>query len=89
MPNNQYDTIMGGNRPVPQQQQMPQMNWQDAMSQLRADPASLIKQARYNVPDEIANNPQTAAMYILQSGQANAPLMRLVQPLVNWMTRQR
>lgn len=76
MANPQFDMIMGNNNPMPQPQQSQQMNFQDAMSQLRANPASLIKQARYNVPDEIAGNPQAAAMYILQSGQANGPLVR-------------
>lgn len=73
MANNQYDRIMGNNA-MPQQNQP--VNWQDAMGQLRANPISLIRQGGYDVPDEIGNNPQAAAMYILQSGQVKAPVMR-------------
>lgn len=73
MANNQYNAIMGNNMP-PQQNQP--INWQDAMNQLRANPISLIRQGGYNVPDEIGNNPQAAAMYILQSGQVQTPVMR-------------
>lgn len=73
MANNQYNQIMGNN-PMPQQNQP--VNWQDAMRQLCANPIPLIRQGGYNVPDEIGNNPQAAAMYIIQSGQVKAPVMR-------------
>lgn len=61
----------------------PQMTMQDAMRQLQANPAQMIKQAGYNVPDEIANNPQAAVMHMIQSGQIGGPMMRMVQPMLN------
>lgn len=68
----------------------PQMtNMQDAMMQLQANPAQMIKQAGYNVPDEIANNPQQAVMHLIQSGQVGGPMMRMVQPMLNRLMGRR
>ena len=62
-----------------------QMTMQDAMRQLQANPAQMIKQAGYNVPDEIANNPQAAVMHMIQSGQIGGPLMKRIQPMLNML----
>lgn len=68
----------------------PQMTMmQDAMKQLQANPAQMIKQAGYNVPDEIANNPQAAVMHMIQSGQIGGPMMRMVQPMLNRLMGRR
>jgi len=64
-------------------------NMQDAMTQLKHDPAGMIKQAGYNVPEEYVNNPQTAAMYIIQSGQVAGPLMKRIQPMLNMLMGRR
>ena len=61
------------------------MTMQDAMRQLQANPAQMIKQAGYNVPDEIANNPQAAVMHMIQSGQIGGPMMRRIQPMLNML----
>lgn len=65
------------------QQSAPQMSFQDAMRQLQQNPAQMIKQAGYNVPDEYASNPQQAVMHLIQSGQVGGPMMRMVQPMLN------
>jgi len=64
-------------------------NMQDAMTQLKQDPAGMIKQAGYNVPDEYVNNPQAAAMYLIQSGQVAGPLMKRIQPMLNMLMGRR
>jgi len=64
-------------------------NMQDAMAQLKHDPAGMIKQAGYNVPEEYANNPQAAAMYLIQSGQVAGPLMKRIQPMLNALMGRR
>lgn len=68
---------------------VPQMTMQDAMRQLQANPAQMIKQAGYNVPDEIANNPQAAVMHMIQSGQIGGPMMRRIQPMLNMLMGRR
>lgn len=67
----------------------PQMTMQDAMRQLQANPAQMIKQAGYKVPDEIANNPQAAVMHMIQTGQINGPMMRRIQPMLNMLMGRR
>lgn len=98
MANPLFNAIMGGsgageNQPKQdcQQQpgnarngpQAPQMNFQDAMHELQQHPAQLMKQAGFNVPDEIANNPQASVMHLIQSGQVGGPMMRMLQPMLN------
>ena len=58
------------------------VNVQDALAQLRSNPAQLIKQAGYNVPANIANNPQAAVMHILQSGQVRSPVMQMLNRMI-------
>ena len=67
----------------------PQMTMQDAMRQLQANPAQMIKQAGFNVPEEYANNPQQAVMHLIQSGQVGGPMMRMVQPMLNRLMGRR
>lgn len=62
-----------------------QMTMMDAMRQLQSNPAEMIKQAGYNVPDEIANNPQQAVMHLIQSGQVKGPMMQRIQPMLNML----
>lgn len=74
-------------QPAPQAQQPVDMR--QAMSQLQANPADLIRQAGFSVPDEIANNPQAAAMHLIQSGQVKAPILQRLQPLINMLSGRR
>lgn len=67
--------------------QMTQM--QDAMRQLKANPAQMIKQAGFNVPDEYANNPQAAVMHMIQSGQVGGPMMQRIRPMLNMLAGRR
>jgi len=46
-----------------------QMNPMQMLQQLRANPAQVLKQAGYNVPANILNNPQQIVQHLLQSGQ--------------------
>lgn len=79
MANPLYSQVMGGG----QQGRAPQITMQEAMGQLQADPAAMIRQAGYNVPNEAAGNPQTAVMHLIQTGQVGGPMMRMIQPMIN------
>lgn len=85
----------GADNPMPTQNgavmpsNAPQMTMQYAMAQLRQNPAQMIKQAGFNVPDEIANNPQAAVMHMIQSGQIGGPMMRRIQPMLNMLMGRR
>lgn len=58
------------------------VNAQDALRELKSNPAQLIKQAGYRVPANMANNPQSAVMYLLQSGQVSNPMMNMLGRLI-------
>ena len=100
MANPLFNAIMGGSGELqkkpgntsPEQQNAPtapQMTMQDAMKQLQANPAQMIKQAGFNVPDEYANNPQQAVMHMIQSGQVGGPMMQRIRPMLNMMMGRR
>lgn len=95
MANPLFNMLMGGNQAMPsavgnpQQINPSQMSFQDALQSLQANPAQMIRQAGYNVPDEIANNPQAAAMHLIQSGQVGGPVMQRIQPMLNMLMGRR
>ena len=66
-----------------------QMSMQDAMAQLQSNPAQMIRQKGFNVPDEIANNPQATVMHLIQSGQVGGPMMQRIQPMINMLMCKR
>lgn len=63
----------------------PQMSIQDAMAKLRSNPAMMIRQAGFNVPDNISNDPQSIVTYLIQSGQVSNPMLQRIRPLINQM----
>ena len=79
MPNPLYNEL-NKNKPVAQQ---------DAMRELKAHPAQIIKQAGFNVPDDISGNPQATVMHLIQSGQVGGPMMQRIQPLLSRMMGRR
>lgn len=64
---------------------VPQMNMQDAMARLRSNPAMMVRQAGFNVPDGISNDPQSIVTYLIQTGQVNNPMLQKIRPLINQM----
>lgn len=77
MPNPLFNQIM---------QSAPAAQSPVAMTRLRANPAEMIRSAGYNVPEEIAGNPQAAVMHLLQTGQIGGPLMQRIRPMIQMLT---
>ena len=59
----------------------PQMN----MQQLRQDPVGMAKQAGYNIPPNLAGNPQAMFQHLLQTGQIKSPVMQRLMPIMQRM----
>lgn len=104
MANPLFNSIMGGFKPPVNNQgnsspttpqahvtppNAPKMTMMDAMHELQDHPAQLMKQAGFNVPDEIASNPQASVMHLIQSGQVGGPMMQRIQPLLSRMMGRR
>lgn len=55
------------------------------MNALRANPGEMLRGAGYNVPEEMAGNPQGMVMHLIQSGQVSGPMMQRIQPMLQRM----
>lgn len=58
-----------------------QINPQQALSQLRANPAAMLKQAGLSIPAGM-NNPQEIINHLLRSGQISNPRLQMAQRLL-------
>ena len=83
MANPLFEAITGGRAPggtfTP--------NIPDAMSKLRADPLKMIREKGFDIPPELAGNPQAAVMHLLQTGQVSSPILQRIQPFLNMFRR--
>ena len=50
----------------------PQMN----MQQLQQDPIGMAQKAGYNIPQNLAGNPQAMVQHLIQSGQLGGPKLQ-------------
>ena len=57
----------------------PQMNIQ----QLQQDPVGAAKQAGYNIPPNMANDPRQMVMHLIQTGQVSNPMLQKIMPMLN------
>ena len=85
-----FNALFGSKQGQIQPAQAPAVNppMQDTnalMGQLRANPAETIRNAGYNVPDEISGNPQATVMHLIQTGQINNPMMQRIMPMLQRM----
>ena len=56
----------------------PQMN----MQQLRDDPVGMAKQAGYNIPQNLAGNPQAMVQHLIQRGQIGGTKLQQVMKMM-------
>ena len=90
MSNPLYDMINGQGSVASQSVPTPPNNSQmNMMEQLRANPAQMIRQAGFNVPDNIANDPQASVMHLIQSGQVGGQMMQRIRPMLNMLMGRR
>jgi len=67
-----FDRITGQN----------QMN----MQQLQQDPVGMAKQAGYNIPPNLAGNPQAMVQHLIQSGQVGGQKLQQAMQMIRQMT---
>jgi len=60
----------------------PQMN----MQQLQQDPVGMARQAGYNIPDNLAGNPQAMVQHLIQTGQVSNPVLQKIMPMIRQIT---
>ena len=55
------------------------------MQQLQRDPVGMAKQAGYQIPENLAGNPQAMVMHLIQSGQVSNPMLQKIMPMIQRM----
>lgn len=63
----------------------PPANIQDAIRQLQSDPRGMAQRAGYNIPENIAGNPQAMVQHLIQSGQVSNPMLQKILPMIRNM----
>ena len=69
------------------QQQQTAQNPMQMLSQLKQNPAGMLKQAGYNIPDGL-NNPQQIINHLLNSGQVNQGRVNMAQQMARQFGRR-
>ena len=62
-------------------------NPQQMLQQLKSNPASTLKQAGLNIPENM-NNPGQIINYLINSGQVNNSRLQMVQRMVGMLGRR-
>lgn len=73
---------------VQNQPNQQQMNPMQAVSQLKSNPVSFLKQAGYSIPAN-ANNPNEIIQHLLQSGQIPQNRLAAAQKMLAQMMQKR
>lgn len=61
------------------------MNMQEALRQIKSNPAEFFKQMKVNVPEEIMNNPQAIVMHLINTQQIGGPMVQRMMPMIRQM----
>ena len=65
-----YDRIQGG---------------QPNIQQVQQNPIGMAKNAGYNIPDNLANDPKAMVQHLIQTGQVSNPLLQKIMPMMQRM----
>ena len=57
-------------------------NMQQQLQQMRQNPQQFIKQAGWNIPQEMMGNPQQMVMHLIQTGQVGGKGMQQILPMI-------
>ena len=60
-------------------------NMQDQMAQIRQDPIGMGRQAGYQIPENLANDPRAMFQHLVQTGQIKSPMMQRLMPMMQRM----
>ena len=60
-------------------------NMELQLQQLRNNPSQFIKQAGWNIPEEIVGDPQKMVMHLIQTGQVGGAAVQRILPMIRQM----
>ena len=64
---------------------MDMRDMQGKLEQLQKDPMAMAKQAGFNVPDEMANDPRAMVQHLIMTGQVASPVLQRIMPMLQRM----
>ena len=58
---------------------------QPNLQQLQQDPIGMARNAGYNIPQNLANDPKAMVQHLIQSGQVSNPMLQRIMPMIQRM----
>ena len=55
---------------------------QPNLQQIQRDPLGMARQAGYQIPENLAGNPQAMVQHLIQTGQVSNPLLQKIMPMM-------
>ena len=61
------------------------MGNQGQIQQLQNDPIGMARKDGFQIPDNLANDPQAMVMHLVQTGQVSSPFLQRIMPMIQRM----
>ena len=55
---------------------------QPTVQDIQRDPIGMGREAGYNIPPNLAGNPQAMVQHLIQTGQVGGPMLQKVMPMM-------
>lgn len=55
------------------------------LQSIKSNPVEAGRKAGFNIPENLAGNPQAMVMHLIQSGQVGGPMMQRIMPMMQRM----
>ena len=52
------------------------------LQQIQRDPLGMAKKAGYQIPENLADNPQAMVMHLIQTGQVGGSMLQQIAPML-------
>lgn len=61
------------------------MDYQEQLQQIKTNPIEFAKQKGFNIPDNLASDPQAMVQHLINSGQVGGPVVQRILPMIRQM----
>ena len=57
----------------------------EQLEQIRNDPLGMAQKAGFQIPENLAGDPQAMVMHLIQTGQVSGPMFQRILPMIQRM----
>ena len=57
----------------------------EQLEQIRNDPLGMAQKAGFQIPENLAGDPQAMVMHLIQTGQVSGPMFQKILPMIQRM----